>query len=770
MDRSLGNIVSRARARWQFVAVSLLAGLLLGGCGGGGTDSGESPQEPTPGDGTSTVAPAPAPALDDVRERAAAWVAAIVEASDPAVAVQATRLALAAGGIAQADGLQLQQDARLPAANWSTDASLVFNLAAEARDRVVSGRLTVDDLARMLDDFGFPFRGSGTPGEQLLRFLRAWLADAQAAPNDPAGFVPLLISEFAARQQPPVDLADPAISPTDVRLTLLEVELLLAAFDRSFEPAAVPQKVRTRERAQNASVPDGICASLKKTLGAVGGKLAEDGVKWVGGKITDGALSALGLSTAEIALFNTYGKVLGAIGPAVSVVKMAQIYASGQVVLKVEGPNPVQKPAYNGPRRLVPVLATAGVPNEDWSNYQRTNGSRTYQDVKSCLGALGLPEPLDLKDIAEKVDGWRVAWDLVSGSPEHAFISSDVNVFNAPSAGHPFGMKLARSGPVAAQAKLQVDINKEPMLATLLQGPLRTADVRVKAKVFTAEPPDATLLLQITNLLGTIGALVDLTTGWIQTLMPPTTTTVIKVQYHDLPTSLQASLALDVTFDYPKLRGTPSQERHTVTGQAQGVLRREDIRFSAEDVAPHYGGTIDFSFGSVSTLWVGESDGCDHTFSYTLRNGRFQMAVGPSYSLQAGQLVRNPDQPQQVGFTGADVPQSQWPAESQRYRIICDGEVSSDYTRPMTPVVFIAAANALNLYDTGLMSLGPQTVVVSGWDLRNSRLLSDGTLELRRTTPKTVTVLAQGAGAFDTVIHRVDTVIRLTPTFGSPPN
>ncbi|MCI1193089.1 hypothetical protein MOJ79_14695 [Calidifontimicrobium sp. SYSU G02091] len=260
----------------------------------------------------------------------------------------------------------------------------------------------------------------------------------------------------------------------------------------------------------------------------------------------------------------------------------------------------------------------------------------------------------------------------------------------------------------------------------------------------------------------------DLTTGWIQTLMPPTTTAVIKVQYHDLPVSLQASLALDMIFDNPRFRDTPAEERHTLTGQAQGVLRREDIRFSADDVAPHYGGTIDFTFGGLSTQWVGEDDGCTHVFSYQLRNGRFQMAVGPSYSLQNGQIVRNAGQPEQVGFTGADVPPEQWPTESKRHRIVCDGEVASDDTAPIMPVVFIAAANALSLYDTGLMSLGPQTAVVSGWDLGSSRLLSDGTLELRRITPKTVTVLAQGVGPLDTVIHRIDTVIRLTPTFAPP--
>lgn len=747
----------------------LLWALLLASCGGGGGGGDAAPEAPVPPPGGAS----PPPSLADPRAQAAAWVGAIVDAGDPTAATQATRLALAAGGVAQEDGGTLQQTALSPLAGWSTDQSLVFNLAAEARDRSVSGRLTVHDLARMLADFGFPFQGSGTPGEQLLGFLRAWLSDAQAAPGDAAGFVPLLIAEFAARQQPPLDLADPAVAPAEVRLTLLETELLLAAFDRLFEPAAAPTLVQQRKWAQGATVPDGVCAALKKAVGAVGGKAVEDGMKWASGKIGEGALTALGLSAQEIAAFRTYGKVLKAIGPALKVVKMAQIYASGQVALKVEGPNPVRKPAYNGARVLVPVLATAGVPDQDWADYQQNNGSQSYQDVKSCLGVLGLPQPLDLKDIASKVDQWRLAWDLVSGSPQHARIPSDVNTFNASSAGHPFGMKLVRSGPVAAEARLQVNINREPALATLMQGPLLTADVRVQGKVFTAEPPSPALLLQITNLIGTIGALVDLTTGWIQTLMPPTTTAVIQVQYHDLPVSLQASLALDMTYDYPTLRGELSQERHTLSGQALGVLTRQDIAFSADDVAPHYAGPVDFTFGRVSTQWTGEDDGCTHTFGYQLRNGRFQMAVGPHYSLQGGRTVHHPEQPQQVGFTGADVPQPQWPAEAQTHVIDCDDGNPREFKRPMTPVVFIGATNALNLYDTGLMSLGADTAVVNGWDLRNSRLLTDGTLELQRTMPKTVTVLTQapeGTIALDTVIRQIDTLIRLKPVFAPPGN
>jgi hypothetical protein len=765
-------------------ALALAAALLVAGCGGG-SSNGDDPAwlgaPPPAGDATlppEAGAPPPAdgggappPTASDYVAQAATIARAIVEPSGAAGAVEATQTALALGGVALADTGSTRLQALAPAASWTIDPGLAFNLAAEASARAVSGRLTVDQLARMWADFGFPFNGSGTPGDQLLAFLRAWLEDARAVPGDAAGFAPALIAELAARQDPPVELADPAVGPRDVQLSLLEIELLMAAFDRLFQLGDTQAAGAPRQRALAAGVADGACEALKKYVGSVAGKVVEGRVKWAVGQITDQALSKLGMTAAEIQAFGTYGKILGAVSTSLKVVKMAQIYASGQVALSVGGPNPVHKPVKNGARVLVPVKATAGVPDQDWSDYQQNNGSAAYQSFKSCLGVLGLPQPLDLKDIAAKVDGWRVAWDLVSGSPEHALIPSDVNVFDASSAGHPFGMKLVRTGPVAADATLKVDLKEEPELATLLQGPLVTSNVRVRAKVFTAEPPSPALLLQLTSLLGTIGALVDLSAGWIQTLLPPTSTTVVKVLHHDLPLRLQASLGLSMTYDYPTLRGSPSPYRHTISGSAQGTLERSTIAFGGDDTAVNYDGVIDFAFGTVGTEWLDNEDGCRHEFSYGLRNGQFQMAVGPHYSLQDGQLVHHPGRPSQVGFTGADVPQSQWPAEQQTHRIDCGGDDIETFVRPLTTEVFVAAANTLNLLDSKLMTVSETGAAVDGWDLRNSRLLTDGTLELRRTTPTTVTLLVQGGGstiAMDTVVRSIDTVIRLKPSFAPP--
>lgn len=86
-------------------------------------------------------------------------------------------------------------------------------------------------------------------GEDFQLALERWVQAAVKSPEDPASFVPLFITEMARLQDPPVDLADPqrralgrpgsdlpvqGAGPRSgqTRLTLLEMQLILGAFDR----------------------------------------------------------------------------------------------------------------------------------------------------------------------------------------------------------------------------------------------------------------------------------------------------------------------------------------------------------------------------------------------------------------------------------------------------------------------------------------------------------------------------------------------------------
>lgn len=73
-------------------------------------------------------------------------------------AVEATRVALARGGVATRDLQAVYQDASAPQASsfdWPTE---VVTLAQEERDREGGGRITLTRLADMLAEFGFELR------------------------------------------------------------------------------------------------------------------------------------------------------------------------------------------------------------------------------------------------------------------------------------------------------------------------------------------------------------------------------------------------------------------------------------------------------------------------------------------------------------------------------------------------------------------------------------------------------------------------------------
>jgi hypothetical protein len=83
----------------------------------------------------------------------------ITEAQDLAHAVGATRQALARGGIATTDGDQILVNAVGARPTFYASPVETINLALDARNRRSGGRLTVAEMAQMLNGFGWPFPG-----------------------------------------------------------------------------------------------------------------------------------------------------------------------------------------------------------------------------------------------------------------------------------------------------------------------------------------------------------------------------------------------------------------------------------------------------------------------------------------------------------------------------------------------------------------------------------------------------------------------------------
>lgn len=90
----------------------------------------------------------------------------ITESKNLQDAVEATREALARGGVATRDGGRLVTEAVGPRAPSYATPGETVRLAIEARNRRSAGRMTAAELAQMLKGFGWPFKSTGRSSDQ----------------------------------------------------------------------------------------------------------------------------------------------------------------------------------------------------------------------------------------------------------------------------------------------------------------------------------------------------------------------------------------------------------------------------------------------------------------------------------------------------------------------------------------------------------------------------------------------------------------------------
>ena len=136
--------------------------------------------------------------------------------------------------------------------------------------------------------------------------LHESLLTARLEPGAARGFAPLFIAALAQRQSPAFDPADPAAAPEDLRLTLLETELLHVMFDRAFRFDADPSAgVAAPSRLRTLAVAPGLCDELKAFYGKVGVKLVDKGINDVKDQLTQSALRGVGVIEAEAAQFGS---------------------------------------------------------------------------------------------------------------------------------------------------------------------------------------------------------------------------------------------------------------------------------------------------------------------------------------------------------------------------------------------------------------------------------------------------------------------------------
>ena len=186
------------------------------------------------------------PGIATLRNASAADLANQITRDDASLiqSFEAAQEALARAGIATVDENGVYVAAYLPASPMPDTHPGILALTLEARDRENSYRMTVDELAQSLSDLGWPFLPLPSPGEQLIDFLAAWINAAGESPSDPQSFTPLFLAEMAKHQIPAVDLSSGDADPSQARLSLLELRLFTAAFDRImiFPQTSIPPK------------------------------------------------------------------------------------------------------------------------------------------------------------------------------------------------------------------------------------------------------------------------------------------------------------------------------------------------------------------------------------------------------------------------------------------------------------------------------------------------------------------------------------------------
>jgi hypothetical protein len=450
--------------------------------------------------------------------------AAIASAPSLWQGVEATRVALSRGGVATRDLRTIYQTASSPAASSYDLPTEVVALAQEERHRAGGGRMTLTQLADMLGQFGWEFHDSPAPAEQLKRMLREWVLEARKAPQAAKNFFPLFLDAAAKRQVPRIDLTDPAYDPGDLRLTMLELELMSAAFDRITYPIAPPPPGVAPGRTAASVNP---CTDFKKQFGDWGQVFdvgaSEGWSKWMETAMKVG-------STPEAA--EKFSTAMNALSISAKLWKLVVFYANAQVDVSVLSDNPIHKPP-PGEKRYAGFKARAGVGEAEWNEYVDVLGrdGTAYKGIlRDCLNSLDLPVPADLEDIANDADSWIVDWDIVKGRPKHVDYDYPLSQFDFQNRR---GHLLTRVAPYAAETRPMIaDVQEEP--TENHPGIERTADVLVEASVDGAQPPNLlTLVKAAKGGLGLAESIVELGGGWLQTIWAPSSYATLKVTYHE---------------------------------------------------------------------------------------------------------------------------------------------------------------------------------------------------------------------------------------------
>ena len=465
---------------------------------------------------------------------------------------EAVQEALARGGIATVDENGIYVAAYLPASPMPDTHPDILGLTLEARDRENSYRMTVDELAQTLNDLGWPFRPLPSKGEQLIDFLAAWVNAAGESPSDPQSFTPLFLAEMVRHQVPAMDLASGEADPTQAGLSLLELQLFTAAFDRIlvFPQASNPPTNKVHLASLDRVVSGSPvaqadpCSTYKKIFYGplsslvlplpLATALSDFGVTYAVGEAMNKLMERYGISGDE------FGKAMAGANVFARISKLVQIYSSLSVTVTVVGSNPVHKPLEGEPDLEVEFDAKVGVSEQDWADYQQKYGELGMvidRAARDCLANLGIPTMANASDVAKAIEGVAVEWRIDSGSPANGHDSPPEDQAQN-CAYHQVRLRCSLSSDSDHSGKSSFRIMVIPSTPPETQavhenGALESTSMKVCAAADASEVPSLSTF--INGAMGGVGIadpIAELAAGMILKLGKPENCAKLGVTYH----------------------------------------------------------------------------------------------------------------------------------------------------------------------------------------------------------------------------------------------
>lgn len=423
--------------------------------------------------GLNVVDPLAPQVVPEVPGRAGALARQLLAAPDLAAAVQTTQAILAEGGIGV--GFGTEPPVSLPGANASrmtVGPNAVVALALEGRGRRSQATLTLDEFAVLVK------RTSAGPhaldsSEAWVKLFKRWFDEATARPDAPGSFAILFIAAMNQAQDGAASIASGTEAPSHLRLSLLELELMMAAFDMTFL------------RHRNGGPPGSAACSQ-----FFGGSLMGQGI---GIAATEEVSSTLGHVLKQLfgeALAESLSTAAEALGVVNKLMRLVQAFRLSTFNLTLETANPVRKPTPSQGKVTGQLRALVQVDPQAYRDATAQGPAATAESrvLRDCLGALGLPTTTNAVDVAGMVDSWRVTWAIERGGGSQV-------LWDQGQVGDILSRterRLTRASPTSAQDELRFQVL--PQASEFTVGRERERLAVFRATLRRGSAPDLTTL------------------------------------------------------------------------------------------------------------------------------------------------------------------------------------------------------------------------------------------------------------------------------------